>query len=81
MLLPWATLEWRAGCAERCKSGSERRGRETVYRALSLTLLPMAKGFLYLVAIIDWYSRKVLASEISNWDCPLDDRTAGVTYP
>ena len=66
LLLPWATLEWRAGCAERCKSGSERRGRETVYRALPLTLLPMAKGFLYLVAVIDWYSRKVLAWELSN---------------
>lgn len=26
----------------------------------------MARGFLYLVAIIDWYSRKVLAWEISN---------------
>src|SRR5665213_1765350 len=25
-----ATLEWRAGCAERCKSGSGRRGREIV---------------------------------------------------
>jgi len=28
----------------------------------------MAKGFLYLVAIIDWYSRKVLAWELSNED-------------
>ena len=26
----------------------------------------MAKGFLYLVAIIDWYSRKVLAWRLSN---------------
>ena len=26
----------------------------------------MAKGFLYLVAVIDWYSRKVLAWELSN---------------
>jgi transposase InsO family protein len=26
----------------------------------------MAKGFLYLIAIIDWYSRKVLAWELSN---------------
>src|SRR5712692_10222505 len=25
-----ATLEWRAGCAERCTSGSGRRGREIV---------------------------------------------------
>ena len=28
--------------------------------------LPMAKGFVYLVAIIDWYSRKVLSWRISN---------------
>ena len=26
----------------------------------------MAKGFLYLVAIIDWYSRKVLSWRLSN---------------
>jgi putative transposase len=26
----------------------------------------MAKGFLYLVAVIDWYSRKVLSWKISN---------------
>jgi putative transposase len=34
--------------------------------ATDVTFLPMAKGFLYLVAIIDWYSRKVLAWELSN---------------
>jgi putative transposase len=34
--------------------------------AADVTFIPMAKGFLYLVAIIDWYSRKVLAWEISN---------------
>lgn len=34
--------------------------------AADVTFLPMAKGFLYLVAIIDWYSRKVLAWELSN---------------
>jgi putative transposase len=28
--------------------------------------IPMAKGFLYLVAIMDWYSRKVLAWRLSN---------------
>ena len=31
-----------------------------------ITFVPMAKGFLYLVAVIDWYSRKVLAWELSN---------------
>jgi len=30
------------------------------------TYLPMRKGFLYLVAIVDWFTRKVLAWSISN---------------
>ena len=34
--------------------------------AADVTYIPMAKGFLYLVAIIDWYSRKVLAWELAN---------------
>lgn len=29
--------------------------------ASDICYLPMARGFAYLVAIIDWYSRKVLA--------------------
>lgn len=31
-----------------------------------ITYLPMRRGFLYLVAIMDWHSRKVLTSRISN---------------
>lgn len=34
--------------------------------ATDITYIPMAKGFLYLVAIIDWYSRKVLSWRLSN---------------
>lgn len=34
--------------------------------AADITYLPMATGFLYLVAIIDWYSRCVLAWRVSN---------------
>jgi putative transposase len=34
--------------------------------AADVTYIPMAKGFLYLVAIMDWYSRKVLAWRLSN---------------
>ncbi len=34
--------------------------------ATDITYLPMARGFLYLVAIIDWHSRKVLAWRVSN---------------
>jgi putative transposase len=34
--------------------------------ATDITYLPMAKGFLYLTAILDWHSRKVLAWKLSN---------------
>ena len=34
--------------------------------AADVTYVPMAKGFLYLVAIIDWHSRKVLSWQLSN---------------
>jgi putative transposase len=31
-----------------------------------ITYIPMQRGFLYLVAVIDWYSRYVLSWELSN---------------
>jgi len=31
-----------------------------------ITYIPMAHGFLYLIAIMDWYSRYVVAWELSN---------------
>jgi len=34
--------------------------------ATDITYIPMRKGFLYLVAVIDWYSRKVLSWRLSN---------------
>ncbi len=38
-----------------------------------ITYIPMARGFLYLVAVMDWFSRFVLAWELSNnlerWFC------------
>lgn len=34
--------------------------------ATDITYIPLRKGFLYLVAIIDWYSRKVLSWQLSN---------------
>jgi putative transposase len=34
--------------------------------AADVTYIPMPKGFLYLVVIMDWYSRKVLAWRLSN---------------
>ena len=34
--------------------------------AADITYIPMARGFLYLVAIIDWYNRYVLSWRLSN---------------
>ena len=34
--------------------------------AADITYIPMAQGFLYLVAIMDWHSRHVLAWKLSN---------------
>jgi putative transposase len=31
-----------------------------------ITYIPMARGFVYLVAVIDWYSRRVLSWRLSN---------------
>jgi putative transposase len=46
------------------------RGVEIVRRdqvwSTDITYIPMPKGFMYLTAIVDWYSRYVLAWEISN---------------
>lgn len=34
--------------------------------AADITYIPMARGFVYLFAVMDWYSRRVLAWRISN---------------
>ena len=34
--------------------------------ATDITYIPMKKGFLYLIAVIDWFSRKVLSWRLSN---------------
>ena len=34
--------------------------------AANITYIPMARGFIYLVAIIDWYSRYVISWRLSN---------------
>src|SRR5450759_748088 len=57
---PWARLERRAVCAERCPYGSGRRSAHAL-----LTPFPMQKGFVYLVAVVDWFSRRVLAWRVS----------------
>jgi putative transposase len=40
------------------------RGRQ-VY-STDITYIPMSKGFMYLVAVIDWYSRFILSWRLSN---------------
>lgn len=34
--------------------------------AADVTYIPMERGFVYLVAVIDWFSRKVLSWRVSN---------------
>ena len=34
--------------------------------ATDITYIPMARGFVYLVAVLDWYSRRVLTWRLSN---------------
>jgi len=41
-----------------------RRPRRT--RSTDITHIPMARGYVYLVAVTDWYSRRVLSWRLSN---------------
>ena len=41
-------------------------GRPNQVWCADITYIPLARGFLYLVAIMDWHSRKVLAWRLSN---------------
>jgi transposase InsO family protein len=47
--------------------------RPNQVRCADITSIPMRRGFLYLVAIMDWHSRKVLAWRLSN---SMDDKGA-----
>ncbi|WP_420326122.1 DDE-type integrase/transposase/recombinase [Mameliella sp.] len=46
--------------------GGSRVDRPNQVRCADITYLPMRRGFLYLVAIMDWFTREVLAWRISN---------------
>jgi putative transposase len=49
--------------------------------AMDLTYIPMRHGFLYLVAVLDWATRRVLAWRLSNTlttDCCLDALAAAI---
>ncbi len=52
---PWAKLEWRAVCAERCTYGSGRRSAIAL-----LTPLKTQEGFAYLAIVIDLFSRRIV---------------------
>ena len=52
---PWARLERRAVCAERCPYGS---GRRSAYALL--TPFETDQGWLYLATVMDLYSRKIV---------------------
>ena len=34
--------------------------------AMDITYIPMARGFVYLTVVVDWYSRKILCWQLSN---------------
>ena len=34
--------------------------------AMDITYIPMARGFVYLVVVLDWFSRRVLSWRLSN---------------
>ncbi len=55
LLWPWAKIEWRAVCAERCTYGSGRRSAKAL-----LTPLPTGEGWLYLAVVLDLFTRKIV---------------------
>jgi len=54
------------GPVTRRATGTSRVERPNQVWCADITYLPMRRGFLYLVAVMDWYTRKVLAWRISN---------------
>jgi len=57
---PWARLERRAVCAERCPYGSGRRSAFAL-----LTPFWTSEGWLYVSAVIDLFSRRVVGWSMS----------------
>lgn len=65
LLLPWPTLERRAGALR--GASPVRRARETVYRgALSLTLLSTWQGFAYVAFVVDVFARRIVERRFSH---------------
>ncbi len=61
LLWPWAKLEWRAVCAEKCTYGSGRRSAFAL-----LTPLWTAEGWLYLAIVLDLFSRRIIGWAMSD---------------
>ena len=55
----------RIRCSRICCAGSLIDRPNQVWAA-DVTYIPMERGFVYLVAVIDWFSRKVLSWRVSN---------------
>jgi putative transposase len=60
-LWPWAKVEWRAVCAERCTYGS---GRGSAH-ALP-TPLATWQGFVYVAFVIDAFARRIVGWRVSR---------------
>ena len=71
LLWPWAKLEWRAVCAERCTYGSGRRSAS----ALLTPLKVIGWGWFYLLTILDDFSRYIIAWKLCT-SMKVDDVTA-----
>ena len=60
---------------------ARRRGKHPAALTVCLPYIPMARGFVYLAAVIDWFSRKVLSWRISiTMDEAVDRQHAGFQY-
>src|SRR6266853_4153469 len=44
--------------------------------AMDITYIPMARGFVYLAAVLDWFSRRILAWRLSNISISMDGKGA-----
>lgn len=64
-LWPWAKIEWRAVCAERCTYGSGRRSA----KALLTPLKVIGWGWFYLSTVLDDFSRYIIAfaADLAKW--------------
>ena len=60
-------VEARAGPQDLSVSAARLEGRvgRTRSWAMDITYIPMARGFVYLAAVVDWFSRRVLSHRVS----------------